>query len=209
MTVTRPTGSPRATTVPGSAAAGAVTSTVPTGTGGWSRVSRALNTRWHRAALLVYAVVVILHWGEHLAQAVQIYLLNWPRPAAGGLLGMVYPWLVKSEWMHYGYAVLMMVAFIVLRHGFTGRARRWWDAAMWIQVWHHTEHLLLLVQALSGAYLLGAAAPTSVLQLVLPRVELHLFYNAIVTVPMVVAMVLHMRPGPDVAAARSLAAPAA
>ena len=38
--------------------------------------------------------------------------------------------------------------------------------------------------------------PTSIAQLVFPRVELHLFYNAIVFVPMVVAMVLHMRPRP-------------
>ena len=65
---------------------------------------------------------------------------------------------------------------------------------MWIQVWHHFEHLLLLVQALTGAYLLGRQAPTSIAQLVFPRVELHLFYNAIVFVPMVVAMVLHRRP---------------
>src|SRR5262249_6754221 len=85
---------------------------------------------------------------------------------------------------------------VILRHGFTGRARTWWNTAMWIQVWHHFEHLLLLVQAMTGAYLMGAKVPTSIAQLVFPRVELHLFYNAIVTVPMVVAMILHMRPRP-------------
>jgi hypothetical protein len=55
------------------------------------------------------------------------------------------------------------------------------------------EHLLLLVQASTGSYLLVAPVPTSILQLVAPRVELHLFYNAIVFAPMVVAMVLHRR----------------
>lgn len=157
----------------------------------------ALNTRWHRSALLVYLVVVLAHWAEHLAQAVQVYLLGWPVPEAKGALGMAFPWLVRSEWLHYGYAVSMMVAFIVLRHGFTGRSRRWWNAAMWIQIWHHVEHLLLLVQALTGAYLLGATLPTSIVQLVIPRVELHLFYNTVVFIPMVVAMVLHLRPKPD------------
>ena len=153
----------------------------------------ALNTRWHRPALLAFAAVVVLHWAEHLAQALQIYAFGWPRPTAGGVLGLVWPWLVTSEWMHYGYAVVMLVALVVLRHGFSGRARRWWDAAMWLQAWHHVEHLLLLVQALTGSFLLGAAVPTSIAQLVLPRVELHLFYNTIVTLPMIVAMVLHLR----------------
>ena len=36
--------------------------------------------------------------------------------------------------------------------------------------------------------------PTSVLQNFFPRVELHLFYNSIVTIPMIVAVILHMRP---------------
>jgi hypothetical protein len=152
-----------------------------------------LNTRWHKAALTVFAVIVVAHWGEHLAQAFQIYVLGWPSPKAGGLLGRAYPWLVTSEWMHYGYAVVMLVGLVALRHGFTGRARRWWDASMWIQVWHHTEHLLLLLQALTGAYLLGGGKPTSIVQLLVPRVELHLFYNTLVTVPMIVAMVLHRR----------------
>ncbi|MBW4721809.1 hypothetical protein [Saccharothrix obliqua] len=153
----------------------------------------ALNLRWHRLALFGYLVIVLGHWAEHITQAIQIYALDWPRPAAGGVLGLVFPWLVTSEWLHYGYAVVMLVGFVVLRHGFSGSARRWWDTALWIQVWHHFEHLLLLLQALTGAYLLGAVQPTSIAQLVFPRVELHLFYNAIVFAPMVVAMVLHRR----------------
>ncbi len=34
--------------------------------------------------------------------------------------------------------------------------------------------------------------PVSLAQLLIPRVELHLFYNTIVTVPMIVAMLYHM-----------------
>ncbi|MDU0289344.1 hypothetical protein [Saccharothrix longispora] len=155
-----------------------------------------LNTRYHKPAVMVYLVVVLGHWAEHLAQAYQIYVLGWPRPEAGGVLGLAFPVLVSSEWLHYGYAIVMLVAFVILRHGFVGRSRTWWNAAMWIQVWHHFEHLLLLVQALTAAHLMGAKVPTSIAQLVFPRVELHLFYNAVVFLPMVVAMVLHMRPRP-------------
>ncbi|ALG10764.1 hypothetical protein [Kibdelosporangium phytohabitans] len=153
-----------------------------------------LNTSGHRLALGLFAFVVLAHWAEHIVQAIQIYVLDWPRPKAGGVLGLAWPWLVSSEWMHYGYAILMLIGFVMLRKGFVGRSRTWWNIAMWIQVWHHFEHLLLLVQALTKSNLLGMPVPTSIAQLVFPRVELHLFYNAIVFVPMVVAMVYHLRP---------------
>jgi hypothetical protein len=152
-----------------------------------------LNTKHHKAALYIFAFVVIAHWVEHLAQAYQIWLLGWPTPQAGGALGLAFPSLVTSEWLHYGFAIFMLVAFVILRHGFVGRSRTWWNVAMWIQVWHHFEHLLLLLQAATGAHLLGRPEVTSIAQLVFPRVELHLFYNAVVFVPMVVAMVQHMR----------------
>jgi len=153
-----------------------------------------LNTSAHHTALTVFATIVVAHWAEHIAQAVQIYVLGWPVPQAKGVLGLWFPWLVTSEWMHYGYALLMLAGFVLLRGGFTGRARTWWAIALWIQVWHHLEHLLLLGQALTGLHLAGKPVPTSMVQLLVPRVELHLFYNAIVFIPMVVAMVLHRRP---------------
>ncbi|MET9343297.1 hypothetical protein [Nonomuraea sp. NPDC003804] len=153
-----------------------------------------LNGRYHRAALGLFLVVVVAHWAEHLAQAVQIYVLDWPIPEARGVLGVPFPWLVKSEWMHYGYALLMLAGFLLLRKGFTGRARTWWNIALAIQTWHHLEHFLLLMQAVTGNNLLGRPVPTSIIQLLVPRVELHLFYNAVVFAPMVVAMLLHRRP---------------
>jgi hypothetical protein len=175
-----------------------MTATAATGTGEKHLLGPGglLNTKYHKAALYVFGFVVIAHWVEHLAQAYQIYVLGWARPKAGGALGLAFPALVKSEWLHYGFAIFMLVAFVVLRHGFTGRSRTWWNVAMWIQVWHHFEHLLLLLQAMTGSNLLGKPVPTSIAQLAFPRVELHLFYNAIVFVPMVVAMIQHMRPRP-------------
>jgi hypothetical protein len=154
----------------------------------------ALNTRYHKAALNAFMLIVIGHWAEHVAQAVQIYALGWPIPQARGVLGLPFPWLVTSEWMHYLYAVVMLIGLIILRPGFTGRSRTWWNVSLGIQVWHHFEHLILLIQAMTGAHLAGRPQPTSIIQLFVPRVELHLFYNAVVFVPMVIAMIYHLRP---------------
>ncbi|MGA4846744.1 hypothetical protein ACOBQB_10930 [Streptomyces sp. G5(2025)] len=154
----------------------------------------ALNGRHHRAALRIFAFLVIAHWAEHIAQAVQIYVWGWRVPEARGVLGIPFPWLVTSEWMHYGYALLMLAGFMLLRPGFAGTSRTWWNVALGIQIWHHFEHLLLLLQALTGTHLASKPVPTSIVQLVAPRVELHLFYNALVTLPMVVAMLWHSRP---------------
>ena len=154
----------------------------------------ALNGRYHRAAVNTFMIVVLAHWAEHLVQAYQIWALGWPRPAARGVLGQFFPWLVTSEWLHYGYALIMLAGLILLRPGFVGQARTWWTVALVIQFWHHIEHLLLLIQAQAGTFFFGAAVPTSVAQIVFPRVELHLFYNSIVFIPMVIAVYLHLRP---------------
>ena len=155
-----------------------------------------LNVEWHKPALYIFAAIVVAHWAEHIVQAVQIWGLGWPRPQAGGVLGLWFPWLVSSEWLHYGYAIVMLIGLVILRQGFVGRARTWWYVALWIQVWHHFEHFLLLVQSMAHANLMGKPVPTSIAQLIFPRVELHLFYNALVTIPMVIAMVYHLRPRP-------------
>ena len=154
----------------------------------------AINQRFHRQALNAFMFIVLAHWAEHLVQAYQVWVLDWPRPAARGALGQVFPWLATSEWLHYWYALVMIAALILLRPGFVGRARGWWTVALAIQFWHHIEHLLLLVQAQTHVFFFGGAVPTSVAQTVFPRVELHLFYNSIVFVPMMIAVYLHLRP---------------
>src|SRR5687768_12983340 len=102
----------------------------------------ALNGRWHKQALQIFLVIVLAHWVEHLLQAFQIFALGWPRPQAGGGLGLLFPWLVKSEALHYLYAIVMLVGLFILRPAFDGRARLWWDIALGIQFWHHFEHAL-------------------------------------------------------------------
>jgi hypothetical protein len=88
----------------------------------------------------------------------------------------------------------MLVGIWVLRKGFTGTARTWWTAALVIQFWHHIEHLLLIGQATAHHNLWHKPVPFSVVQLIIPRVELHLFYNTIVFIPMVIGMYYHMFP---------------
>jgi hypothetical protein len=138
--------------------------------------------------------IVVAHWMEHLLQAFQIWVLGWERPDAGGALGLLFPWLVKSEALHYFYAIVMLAGLLLLRPGFVGRARTWWDVALVIQFWHHIEHAILLGQAVVGANLFGAEVPTSIVQLIVERAELHLVYNALVFIPMVIAMWIHVHP---------------
>ncbi|MFY1636927.1 hypothetical protein ACN27F_27215 [Solwaraspora sp. WMMB335] len=153
-----------------------------------------MNGAHHKAALNVFLFVTLAHWAEHLVQAYQIWVLGFSRPQARGVLGQYFPWLVSSEWLHYGYAIVMLSFLFLLRPGFVGRSRTWWTIALVIQFWHHIEHFLLLLQAQLGTVFFGQVVPTSVVQLVIPRVELHLFYNSIVFIPMVIAMYLHVRP---------------
>lgn len=151
----------------------------------------ALNTKWHERALWVYMAVVAFHWVEHITQAVQIWGLGMARPESLGALGLAAPWLVKSEVLHFGFALLMIVGLFLLRPGFKGTALNWWTASLVIQTWHFVEHSVLQGQFILGANLFDSPVPTSLLQPFLARPELHLLYNAIVFIPMVVAAVIH------------------
>ena len=154
-----------------------------------------INGARHETALRAFMVIVLAHWGEHLVQAIQIYALGWPVPQSRGIVGYFFPFLITSESLHYGYALVMLVGLFILRPGFTGvEDRRWWTIALGIQFFHHFEHLLLISQYLVGHNLMDRPVPTSLLQLWVPRVELHLFYNTIVFIPMVVAMYFLMFP---------------
>ncbi|GAC1411127.1 MAG: hypothetical protein NVSMB53_06370 [Gemmatimonadaceae bacterium] len=154
----------------------------------------SLNTRWHKAALLAFMAIVLFHWTEHIVQAYQFYVLRWPRPMSMGLLGMYYPWLMKTEVLHYGFALVMLIGLWVFRKGFAGTSYKWWMVAFWIQFWHHFEHFILFYQAQTHRFWFGGSVPTSVGQIWIPRIELHLIYNALVFIPMVAAMYYHVYP---------------
>ena len=52
---------------------------------------KKLNGVWHEKALLVYLAIVIFHWAEHILQAIQIWVMGWPRPDSKGFLGYFWP----------------------------------------------------------------------------------------------------------------------
>src|SRR5262245_24855931 len=154
-----------------------------------------LNGPRHELALWVFTAIVLSHWAEHLLQAFQIYALGWPVQEARGALGYFYPWLIRSEVLHYAYALVMLCGLWLLRDGFTGyKDRRWWTIALGIQFIHHFEHALLQLQIVLDHNFFGRPVPTSIVQLWVPRVELHLFYNTVVFLPMMVAIYYHMFP---------------
>ncbi len=43
-------------------------------------------------------------------------------PEARGLLGLYYPWLIKSEVLHYGYALVMLAGLWTVPFGIHGRS---------------------------------------------------------------------------------------
>ncbi len=149
------------------------------------------NGAKHYRALVVYLAVVVAHWLEHAAQAVQVYVFDVPRAKAGGLLGLLLPSVVSSEMLHWAYAAYMLGGFMALRRAMVGESRFWWDLAYAIQAWHFLEHTLLLSQAVTGWRLAGRHDPTSLLQLIVPRVETHLIYNILVLIPLLTALGLH------------------
>lgn len=143
--------------------------------------------------LKIFASLMVAHWAEHLVQAYQVWGLGYARHHAGGILGQIFPWLMHSEWLHFVYAVLTFAGLLLLYRAFSGLALIWWKTALVIQAWHLVEHTLLFAQAQGGFLLWNAKEPTSVLQLFFPRIELHLFYNSVVTIPIVVAMLLRWK----------------
>jgi hypothetical protein len=151
-----------------------------------------LHGAWHRYALALYMVLVLLHATEHVVQIVQAFVLAWSRPDAGGVLGLWFPQLASAELLHFSYNFFQLSGLLVLRGGFQGRARRWWTIAIGFQAWHFFEHTLLQVQWLTGFYLFNQPQQTSLLQMFVPRIELHFIYNMLVVVPTLVAVYLYM-----------------
>lgn len=156
-----------------------------------------INGQWHERVLWLYMVIVLGHWSEHLLQIYQIYVLGWLPKEAGGVLGVWFPALVTSEVLHFTYNLFLWGGILLLRPGFRGQARQWWNGALALQSWHFFEHALLQVQWLTGIYLFGASKQMGIGELWFPRVELHFMYNLIVFVPMIVGVILYFRPSTD------------
>lgn len=112
----------------------------------------------------VFTALCLAHLAEHVAQVVQLYVYGMRMGDSRGLLGTWYPWLMHTEVLHWAYALMMLYGLYHFRNVFTGKARKWWMIATYIQAWHFFEHTLLFGQALAGHNFFGAATPISVIQ---------------------------------------------
>lgn len=147
-----------------------------------------LNGTRHLQSLLLYLVIVIGHFSEHLVQVAQVYILGWQPRLAGGILGLWLPGLARSEVLHLTYNSLQLVGLILLWPGFKRKAKAWWTFALFFQSWHFLEHVVLQIQYLTGNYLFDASSQRSILEIFFPRIELHLVYNLIVVIPTLIAI---------------------
>ncbi len=152
-----------------------------------------IHGAWHTPLLVLYMAVVLIHMSEHMLQMYQFAVLGWPRPASGGLLGLWVPQLAMAELLHFTYNLFQWMGLLVLRGGFRGRARTFWMLAFAFQCWHLFEHTLMQLQWLTGLYLYNATKTMNVLEIWVPRIELHFTYNMLVVIPTVIAVVLYVR----------------
>lgn len=139
----------------------------------------------------IFGALMIAHWLEHLFQAYQVYVMHMDRSCALGMLGMKYPWLIRTESLHFVFALLTVAGFLYAGwHYFESKfATKLWAFGCLVSIWHSIEHTLLFYQATTHRYLFGAHQPMSIIQLFVPRIELHLFYNSIITLFMVFALI--------------------
>lgn len=152
-------------------------------------IIKLVNGKYFNRYLLTFNIIVFSHFLEHLAQMIQLYILHWQRSESLGILGLKYPWLVHSEWLHYGHALFMLVGLYLLAFSIVGKAKQWWDWAVYLAFYHHIEHVIILSQAIAGVNLFNSSTPTSIVQaLGVPRIELHFIYNLMVLIPMLISL---------------------
>ena len=154
-----------------------------------------LNGSLHLRAVLVYFVIVIGHFSEHLVQVAQVFLFGWARSEAGGILGLYLSGVAEIELLHITYNSFQITGLILLAYGFRRyrAAYAFWLAALVAQSWHWLEHTFLITQMLTGHYFYGAMKQMSVLERFFPRIELHFAYNLLVFTPTVIALLLYLR----------------
>ena len=76
-----------------------------------------------RTLLIVLAIALAMqtaHFSEHIAQIIQIYLLNTRPPQAHGLLGHIFDF----EWVHYSYNIGLELALLGIWLGFRRLVRQ-------------------------------------------------------------------------------------
>lgn len=130
------------------------------------------------------------HVLEHITQVLQITVLGMRPQDARGMLSVL-----DAEWIHFGFNtwILVAIAALLVVHP---RLRWLWIAAV-ASTWHAIEHAYLLAGYLatgvSGQPGLLASGGLIFGGLPIARPQLHLLYNLLEVVPLVIAFAVILR----------------
>ncbi len=124
------------------------------------------------------------HVVEHVAQVVQLHVLRLPTSEARGIVGAL-----DLEWVHFVWSVSILAASAVLLWRYPHD--RWLLLAVVLSVWHELEHTVImstyLATGVAGTPGLLAAGGAIAGGLAIPRPDLHFLYNAMITIPLLLA----------------------
>jgi hypothetical protein len=150
------------------------------------------NYRRHHWLVLFYVLVVTQsgHFLEHVAQMIQLHVLNLTGADARGVFGAL-----DIEWVHFLWNLWVLVAAAVLLSRFKDNPWLWFTALF--AGWHGLEHTYILwiylttgVVGTPGWLSLGGAIRGG---LPVQRPDLHFIYNLIETAPLLIAFVWQVR----------------
>ncbi len=157
----------------------------------WLPVTLALvQATWKAAGawLTLYLILVVTQSGhvlEHVVQVVQLRVLHEPKEHAHGIFGAL-----DVEWVHFVWNSWILLAIVVLLIGRPGN--RWLLIAAPLAAWHLAEHVVLIatylatgVEGSPGLLAMGGLIGNG---LPIPRPELHLLYNVMETIPLIIGL---------------------
>ncbi|OLC57055.1 MAG: hypothetical protein AUH85_04345 [Chloroflexi bacterium 13_1_40CM_4_68_4] len=137
------------------------------------------RARWRFAPMpdgwrLLFAVLLATQSGhvlEHTAQMVQLHILGLGGPQARGIVGAL-----DLEWTHFAWSLWVLCASALLLRRFPHS--RWLVLAVALGVWHELEHVVIMSTFLATG-VVGTPG--------FSRPELHFLYNAMITIPLILA----------------------
>lgn len=142
------------------------------------------------ALMYVLVFTQLGHFGEHLAQIVQIYVFGLRGADASGIFGAL-----DVEWVHFIWNTWIIIALTPLLGRFPQNTWLW--VALFIAGWHELEHAYIMsvylstgVERTPGLLSRGGAIGGG---LPLTRPDLHFYYNLIETAPLVLAFGSQLR----------------
>lgn len=164
-------------------------------------VSEATWKYRHYAWFALYEILVVtqgLHFIEHIAQILQIYVLGVPRADAHGIFGNL-----DAEYVHFFFDTFLTVGVIILLFRFRKNKALW--VSLVIGLWHTAEHWYITYYYVFDNAFYKAHAKNGLLaqggllwpNSPLPRAELHFLYNLIFTIPLIWGLIIVLRDAYD------------